>query len=125
MPKPLPVPRVVWQSLFWLQIVVVTALMLLPRPPPLIDTGWDKLNHLLAFAGPMFAGLAALPRHRWAAICWLALGLLAWGAALELAQGWLPPRTASLADLLADAVGMLLGAAFYALVWRWVRTAPN
>jgi VanZ family protein len=99
--------------------------MLVPRPPPLIDTGWDKLNHLLAFAGPTFAGLAALRRHRWAPVCWLLLGLLAWGAGMELAQGMLPPRTASLADLLADALGMMMGAGFYALAWRWIRTAPT
>ena len=29
---------------------LVTVLALLPRPPEALGTGWDKLNHLLAFA---------------------------------------------------------------------------
>ena len=59
---PLLLPRRWWQALFWLQVAAVTALMLLPRPPSAVDTGWDKLNHVLAFAGPMLAGLAARRR---------------------------------------------------------------
>jgi VanZ family protein len=93
--------------------------MLLPRPPSAADTGWDKLNHVLAFAGPCFAGLAALPQATRHAAMRLALGLVAWGGALELLQTRLPPRSGEWADLLADAVGVALGAALYALA-RWM-----
>jgi VanZ family protein len=79
--------------------------MLVPAPPPAVDTGWDKANHLLAFAGPMFAGCAAgWPARR------LAAALLAYGGAIELLQTRLPPRSGDWADWLADAAGIALGA---------------
>lgn len=118
----LPLPRAAWRFLFWLQLAVVTALMLWPRPPPAIDTGWDKLNHVLAFAGPAFAGLAAMPVRRWSSMARLGAALLAWGAVLELAQGLTPPRQPSLGDWLADAAGLLVGAAAYALAARAITT---
>jgi VanZ family protein len=97
--------------------------MLLPQPPAAADTGWDKLNHVLAFAGPCFAGLAARAgtgaRSAWR----IALGLLLWGAVLEGLQGLLPPRSAELMDLLADAVGLLVGAALYGGARRLLRAA--
>lgn len=93
--------------------------MLLPRPPSALDTGWDKLNHVLAFAGPMFAGLAACRRPDRRSVAGLGAALLAWGAALEALQGLLPPRRADAADLLADMVGIGVGAAAYGAA-RWV-----
>lgn len=104
-----------------MQVLAVTALMLIPRPPPAIDTGWDKINHLLAFAGPSFAGLAALPVASGGAVARLGLGLLAWGGAMEIGQSLVPPRSADAADLLADALGIVLGAAAYATALAGVR----
>ncbi|WP_346839081.1 hypothetical protein [Microbulbifer sp. SAOS-129_SWC] len=53
---------------------------------------------------------------------WQLLGivlLLAFGAGIELWQGWaLPARTASLADMSADTVGVLLG---WVIGWRLKR----
>lgn len=98
--------------------------MLVPAPPSVADTGWDKLNHVLAFAGPMFAGLAAQGRPGRRAAMRLALGLLAWGAALELLQAQLPPRSGDPADWLADAVGVALGAAAHAAASALLRR-PN
>lgn len=92
--------------------------MLVPQPPSAADTGWDKLNHVLAFAGPMFAGLAARGRPTYREGVRLGLALLAFGAALELLQGLMPPRSADWADGLADAIGVGLGAAAYSLALR-------
>lgn len=108
-----------------MQVVAVTVLMLVPRPPPAFDTGWDKLNHVLAFAGPCFAGLAALRAGHWASGAPLALALLAWGGALELLQPLLPPRGGDWTDLLADAVGIGLGALAYALAVRGAKAATG
>ena len=108
-----------------MQVVGVTLLMLVPRPPPAFDTGWDKLNHVLAFAGPCFAGLAALRARRWGSGAPLALALLAWGGALELLQTLLPPRGGDWSDLLADAVGIGLGALAYALAARCAKAATG
>lgn len=94
--------------------------MLVPQPPPVADTGWDKLNHVLAFAGPCFAGLAALPRADLRRGLLLGAALAAYGGGLELLQGLMPPRNADWADLLADALGVLLGAAVYVAATRVV-----
>ena len=108
-----------------MQVAAVTLLMLLPQPPAAADTGWDKLNHVLAFAGPCFAGLAARAGAGWRSACGIPLGLLLWGAALEGLQVLLPPRSADALDLLADAVGLLLGALAYSGARRLLRAAAG
>jgi VanZ family protein len=110
-------PRLAWRGLFWALVLVVSGLMLMPHPPRAMDTGWDKTNHLVAFAAPAFAGLAALRHWRPSAVLRLCLGLLAWGAAIEVLQSMLPPRQGDVADWVADALGVLLGLALYA-GWR-------
>ena len=103
-----------WRVAFWLQIALVTGLMLWPRPPAGLDlTGWDKLNHAIAFAGPALAGLLARRRPGVQSATLLLAGLLAWGGLLELLQSRLPPRQGDWADLLADAVGLAVGALAY------------
>lgn len=100
----------------------VTVLMLVPRPPSALDTGWDKLNHVIAFAAPTFTGMAALVRPTRGRMYALWTGLLAWGAALEWLQGWLPPRSADPMDWLADAVGVVLGATVSIAIERAIRS---
>lgn len=99
--------------------------MLVPQPPAAADTGWDKLNHVLAFAGPCFAGLAARAGRGWRSALTIALGLLLWGGLLEALQGLLPPRSAEWLDLLADAVGVAAGALAYASARRLLRAAAG
>jgi len=118
-------PRSAWWTLFWLQVAAVTLLMLLPQPPAAADTGWDKLNHVLAFAGPCFAGLAARAGRGWRSALAITLGLLLWGAALEGLQGLLPPRSAEWLDLLADAVGIGVGVLAYVGARRLLRAAAG
>jgi VanZ family protein len=91
--------------------------MLMPRPPSALDTGWDKLNHVLAFAAPAFAGLAAGAGRGSRRVLWL--GLLAWGAAIEVLQIWIPPRSADLLDWMADGLGIALGTAVFAATAWW------
>jgi len=92
---------------FWLACAAVTVLSLLPAG---ILTGgvfdwWDKAQHALAFAGLTLLGLWAYPGRSGRVIA----GLLAFGAGIEIAQaatGW---RIGELPDLLADAVGLVVG----------------
>lgn len=102
--------------LFWLCLLAVTVLALSPAPPPAANLGWDKLNHLAAFVVLGLLARLAWPAQqlgRWA------LGLLVYGGLLEIAQGLTPNRQAEWADLLADALGLLL-ALVLAQGWqRW------
>ncbi|MCC5795601.1 MAG: VanZ family protein [Chromatiales bacterium] len=104
----LGVPRLwgVWMALGVLLLCSVLFLALMPgSEAPSIGLS-DKLLHLLTFAVLMawFAGLVPTARH-WQ----LALLLLTYGILIELLQAFTPDRQAELADVLADAAGILLG----------------
>ena len=88
-----------------------------PNPQP---TGVDKMEHLLAFAAlGMAASFTASPGLRCTAQA--AVGLLLYGAFIELVQTQLPTRTADLADIAADGVGVAAGLALAALLRIAVR----
>lgn len=90
---------------FWLCLLVVLALALLPPTPIVPATPWDKANHVLAFVVLALLGCGSY-RERAAGVL---LGLLAYGAAIELLQALTPYRTGEARDLVADAAGLLLG----------------
>ncbi len=104
---------------WYLAMVAVTVLALLPiehLQMPVFDW-WDKAQHALAFV--VLTG--------WALLLWphaamrVALGMLAYGAGLEVAQwavGW---RFAEWADLAADAVGVFVA---WSLI-RWLRSQQS
>jgi len=107
-----------WRKLLltvWvLAMGLVTVLALLPVEHlqlPVFDW-WDKAQHALAFA-VLTAGACLLwPR----ATVRVVVGMIAYGAGLELAQwavGW---RFAEWSDLLADAVGVVVAVG----VMRWL-----
>lgn len=100
--------------------MLVATLALIPHPPAAVDTGWDKLNHLLAFAALGFCAQASGVDPRQPAWGWLTL-TLAFGAVIEVAQAHVPGRHAEWADLLADAMGIACGAVPALGVWRSLR----
>ena len=108
----------IFQLAFWLACATVAVLSLVPTahlPSGLIDW-WDKAQHALAFGGLSLLGLWAYPGRSGQVV----VGLLLFGAGIEIAQaatGW---RIGDVADLLADAVGVGMGW----LVWTRVRRRP-
>ena len=96
-----------WQALLPVLLVVVAWLAMTPQPPPELTLGWDKLNH-----GSAFVALALL-------------ALLAYGGLIEVAQWFVPGRAGEWADLLADAVGLAIGAALAWLVLRLAALAAQ
>ncbi len=101
---------------WYLAMVAVTVLALLPiehLQMPVFDW-WDKAQHALAF----------VVLTSWALLLWphaavsVALGMLTYGAGLELAQWAIGWRFAEWADLAADAVGVFVA---WGLV-RWLRS---
>lgn len=101
-------------------VIAITVLALLPPPQVPVSTGWDKLNHGLAFLA-----LALLADHTWLRRDfwrWSAPLLLAYGLGIEIAQGLTSNRDSSLLDILANGVGIVI----YGLVriWAGIRLAP-
>ncbi|MBT9491769.1 MAG: VanZ family protein [Paucibacter sp.] len=100
--------RLFWRLTLLLLLIAISYLALAPAPPKGVGSGWDKLNHAMAFASLAFCGHWSLSsgRQRWLA---LPLALLAYGAVIELLQLQIPGRQGEWIDLFADAVGATLG----------------
>ena len=71
----------------------------------------DKIGHFLAYTA--LGALAAFGVRLFGEVLvifgFLALGLVAYGGFLEIAQGFVPERSRSFADLLANTLGVFVG----------------
>lgn len=76
----------------------------------------DKFCHFATYAWLGGLALVAVPGRRAGRLA--AVAMIVLGAALEWGQSFVPPRTASVGDALANAAGVLLGVW---LVERWLR----
>jgi VanZ family protein len=78
---------------------------------PLGDSGiqhFDKLMHLLVYYIFAVFGYRMLKAKRY---YWLlCLGIIAYGGALEVAQSYFPGRVMSAYDMLANTLGVVIGA---------------
>ncbi len=120
MPTRLAVRGAVSRGVFALVVVVSLGVLFAPADDvPAALPGVDKLVH-----AALFAALAASGRWAGGRPALLAVGLAGYGAVSEVLQAVTPlSRTGSLADLLADLVGVALGLAAWAALHR--RTAPG
>lgn len=94
---------------FWLTVVAILWLAL----KPVASAGdWfpeaDKLRHAGAFFVLWLLGVQAGYPRPWG----LALGLLAFGVGIEVAQSFTPAREPSALDVLADLAGIAAGGWF-------------
>jgi len=111
------VTRIGWRIVF----LVLTALVIwlsvkAPGEGPGLPI-WDKLQHFLAYAVLGFTGFLGFPGRKPAIA--LALGLVLLGAALEVAQSFVPARDMSLGDGIADLLGVAAGIGVASLrTWR-------
>jgi VanZ family protein len=105
----------IWRYGFWFCAIGILVMSLAPITVSMPTTGWDKSNHSLGFAVLGLLGCWAWPGR--AAVVLPAL--LAYGGAIELLQAFTPDRFAEATDVLADAVGLLLGAGLAFLLDRW------
>jgi VanZ family protein len=104
-----------WLSLGWLGIGMVIYLSLTSAPVAIPMTFGDKLGHLLAY-GVLMGWFVQLYQRR----AWLlghAVLLLLLGITLEFLQE-LNGRYFEYADMLANGLGILLGAATMLTPWR-------
>lgn len=104
----MPRYRNAWLVLGCVLVLAVIVSSLVPGGVPQKFEGMDKIEHASTYMLLMiwFAGLQ--PRRSWG---WVAAALLAMGLLLEIAQGAMHMhRTADARDMLANAVGVGLGA---------------
>ncbi len=112
--------RTGWQrALFWLAVLTLTVVSLLPteRLPDFTSTIWDKAQHAAGFALLSSLGLWAYPGGA-KRTAFMLSGLLALGAGIEFAQGATGWRHSDLYDVVADAWGVAAG-------WALVRTGER
>jgi VanZ family protein len=103
--------RQLWAVAAGVLTLVILGLALTPRTELLPSSGWDKLDHLAAFAVLAVCGQLAwrgLPRLHLK----LAAGLLVFGLLIEAGQSLVPGRSADWLDVVADGAGMALGMVF-------------
>ncbi|MEJ6022875.1 VanZ family protein [Ramlibacter sp. PS4R-6] len=105
-------PRRLLLAAFWLALVVIAVLALLPATMPLPSTGWDKANHTLAFAVLALLGSACWPSMNGRVL----VALAAYGGAIEIAQTFTETRMGEWIDWLADVAGLAVAAAY--LAWK-------
>jgi hypothetical protein len=92
--------QTVFRIMFWLALVFAVTMAVLPHPPHLPGEPSDKFQHMLAFATLAVLGVLgypAVPKGK------IALGLVALGAGIEIAQ-MIPQlhRDSEWGDLAAD-----------------------
>ena len=94
-----------WQRIAWLMVLFVVWLSLTPSPPQMPSFfGWDKAQHITAYAGLMYWFGVSFVRHwRWPVF------LLGLGIGLEIIQGVGGLRTNDPYDMLANTIGVVTG----------------
>lgn len=117
--------RPLWTALGWVIVAAIVWLSLTPSPVEIDLEQGDKLGHFLAYGTLMFwfAQLHASRRARVGyGLAWIALGVT-----LEFIQGQLGWRTYDPFDMLANTIGVLLGAGAAAAVgprvFGWIERA--
>ena len=99
--------RALWLAIGWGLVATIVWLSVTPRPPDIGIEHGDKLGHFAAYGATMFWFCQLYPR--WAARIAYAAGFIAMGIALEFVQRWLGYRSFEVLDMVADAVGVVLG----------------
>lgn len=106
-----------WRLPFWICLVAVLVLSLLPPSINMPSTGWDKFNHALAFGVLALLSSRAYPNH----CLRLLVLLLAYGGLIEVLQSFTTYRLAEWADLLADGIGLIAAMLLMKLVAMLLR----
>jgi len=99
--------KVIARVLLPVGVVAVGLLSLIPPDAVPAVNLWDKLAHFLAYAMLALCGGFAFSAHRTE----IALGalLIGFGCILEIAQIYIPGRSGSIADAIANGLGVVAG----------------
>src|SRR3981081_3201545 len=106
--------RRVWRTIGFGLVMLVIWLSLTPHPIEIPVENGDKLGHVAAYATLMFWFAQLDTRYRMRVV--YAIGFVLLGVALEFAQRLTDYRTFEVADMGADAAGVL---------FAWVASPPR
>lgn len=101
-----------WRTAFFLALVVIMVLALLPMDGSEGFSGQDKLIHLFTFSVLFVLGSRAFAgqlRPTGISVVFLYLGLLCYGIVMEWLQGQTTYRSMEGWDLVADLAGLIVG----------------
>ena len=102
--------RKMFKIAFWIAIGGVEYLATTSRHIELVESLWDKFNHFFAF-GVLYIllslGYSYLKGWQKASF------LLLFGMQIEVVQSFLPSREFSMFDVVADTIGIIIGAVIY------------
>lgn len=101
---------------FLVVLAVILYSGLRPEPVPQVFDQQDKLHHMLGFAALTFTLRLAFSQWR---VVWVIVTSLCAALLIEMAQSFLPNRWASLGDMLANTLGVLLGWGCSHLAYLW------
>jgi len=100
----------------WALVAAIVWLSLTPHPPQIDIEQGDKLGHFLSYGGVMFWFALLYVRMKVRAL--YAAGFIAMGIAIEFVQGWTGYRDFEVADMVADALGVVLAFGAATLIVR-------
>jgi VanZ family protein len=98
--------RVVPKLAFFVILLVLCFAGMRGEPVPQVFENQDKLHHWAGFFCLTVSAFLAFPRTR---LIWLLVWPLLGSMSIELEQSLMPLRTASLGDMVANALGVLCG----------------
>ena len=115
--------RTLCRAGFAISVLTVCVLSLLPEDELPDTTLSDKVGHLIAYGEIVTIGLLAYRGPR--AAYTVPLAILALGGALEIAQGFIPSRSADMIDFAVNCAGVLIGIVFARMLTRlWPASRP-
>ena len=103
---------------FFLYAVFIAFASLRPMNSATIEP-WDKVFHLLLYGVFAVLGYRVLKEPR--QYLYICVGIVFYGGLMEVVQSFIPGRVMSADDLLANTLGVIIGAS----VAKWVFRAKN
>lgn len=100
---------------FYIAFGAIEYLALTSRHIEIVESFWDKQNHFIAFC--TLYVLLSLAYSRFSTRLKILLLLLV-GIQIEITQYFIPARSFSVMDVVADSVGIVIGIGIYALYQR-------
>ncbi|MDO6619154.1 MULTISPECIES: VanZ family protein [unclassified Shewanella] len=102
--------KLFFSAAFAFAVIIISYLVFSKPNYPMTFSNMDKVGHTVSFLGLTFLAYFAF-KPKW---YWMGLIMTAYAVLIELIQSQIPYRSASIADVVADLIGVVL---FYLLLF--------